>query len=61
MEPKEQTKQINKTERDPGRGPTVAEGGVGELGEKGERTRKYRLVVTEQSWGSKAQHGKCSQ
>ena len=29
--------------------------GVGRLGGKGERIKKYKLVVTEQSWGCKVQ------
>ena len=41
---------------------TVArEKGVGRLGEKGEGTKKYKLVVTEQSWGRKVQHRAYSQ
>ena len=35
--------------------------GVGRIGEKGEGIKKYKLVVTEQSWGCKVQHREYSQ
>ena len=34
---------------------------AGGMGEKGEGIRKYKLVVTEQSWGCKLQHREHSQ
>ena len=36
------------------------EWGWGEVGKKDEEVRKYKLVVTEYSWGCKVQHGKYS-
>ena len=64
MESKEQYKQTNKTETDSGTENRlmVARGdGGGRWGEKDKRMEKYRLVVTEQSWGWKVHHREYSQ
>ena len=59
MEPKKQNKQTRRTETESDTenmlmAATWEE--VGRIGEKAERMKKYKLVVTEWSWGCKVQH-----
>ena len=56
----EQTKQ-NRLANTENRLMVIRGRGAGVLGEKGEGTKKYRLVVTKQSQGCKVQHRPDSQ